>query len=222
MRVFLAVLICGVTPAWAAAQTAAATLPDNDTIVSIGWAGAEHKIYDQRRWHGSLLVGAEWRPLLDRPSENRGRGELEQPSRRARSIENIERRAATHTRSLITARTTCASASSQLYQFGRNEWVHPYVGIGADVVRRAASLDRLPQSRTVFVPPNRNIPVDISGGQRAEDDRVRTGGAEDRSEDVRRARKRSSTPSSSSVCGATSITWCGKSEWASISNGGEQ
>ena len=47
MRVFLAVLICGVTPAWAAAQSVAATLPDNDAIISIGWAGAEHKIHDR-------------------------------------------------------------------------------------------------------------------------------------------------------------------------------
>jgi hypothetical protein len=49
---------------------------------------------------------------------------------------------------------------AQVYQFGRNEWVHPYVGVGADVVRRQATLERMPQSRGVFV-QNRNIPVDI-------------------------------------------------------------
>jgi hypothetical protein len=46
MRVLLALLICGVTPAWAPAQTAPAALPGNDTVVSIGWAGAEHHIQD--------------------------------------------------------------------------------------------------------------------------------------------------------------------------------
>jgi opacity protein-like surface antigen len=48
----------------------------------------------------------------------------------------------------------------QQYQFGRNEWVHPYVGVGADVVRRSSSLDRPTQSRTVFL-QNRSVPVDI-------------------------------------------------------------
>jgi hypothetical protein len=50
---------------------------------------------------------------------------------------------------------------SQLYQFGRNAWVHPYVGAGADIVFRQLSLDRAPQSRTVFS-QNRSIPVTIA------------------------------------------------------------
>lgn len=35
------------------------------------------------------------------------------------------------------------------------------MGVGADVVRRVASLNRLQQSRTVFLPPNRSVPVEI-------------------------------------------------------------
>ena len=161
MRVFLAVLMYGVTPAWAAAQTVAATLPDNDAIISIGWAGAEHKIYDDRRWHGSLLVGVSgghyWTDHLktevDANWNTSGRHEVYQ---------NIARDGGyTYALSDYRAHDTRIGVV-QLYQFGRNEWVHPYIGVGADVVRRTASLDRRHQSRTVYVAPNRNIPVEIA------------------------------------------------------------
>ena len=32
--------------------------------------------------------------------------------------------------------------AAQLYQFGRNQWAHPYVGIGVDPVRRHVSVER--------------------------------------------------------------------------------
>ena len=160
MRVLLAVLICGVTPAWAAAQTAAATLPKNDTIISIGWAGAEHKIYDQRHWQGSLLVAATgghyWTDHLKTEVE------ASWNSPRMREVyENIERDGgSTFALSDYRAHDTRLGVV-QIFQFGRNEWVHPYVGVGADVVRRVASVDRLRQSRTVFFPPDRTIAVEI-------------------------------------------------------------
>ena len=95
----------------------APTLRDNDTIIAIGWAGAEHQIYEQRQWHGSLLVafsgGHSWTDHLK----------------------------------------TDVEAS-------RNAWVDPYVGAGVEVVRRQASLDRLPQSRTAYL-QNRNVLVDF-------------------------------------------------------------
>lgn len=160
MRVFLAMLICGVTPAWAAAQTKAATLPSNDAIVAIGWAGAEQKIFEQRQWHGSLLVGLSgghyWTDHLKTEVE----ASWNSPHTR-QVYENIERQGGyTYSLSDYRARDIRVGVV-QLYQFGRNEWVHPYVGVGADIVRRDASIDRLKQSRTVFVAPNRNIPVEI-------------------------------------------------------------
>jgi opacity protein-like surface antigen len=159
MRVLLSVLICGVTPAWAAAQTAPATLPGNDTIISLGWAGADHDIHDQRRWHGSLLVGLSgghyWTDHLKTEVE------ASWNSPREREIyETIERQGG-YTYALSDYRGYDIRVGVvQLYQFGRNEWVHPYLGVGADVVRREASVERLPQSRTVFL-QNRNIPVNI-------------------------------------------------------------
>ena len=160
MRVFLAVLMCGVTPVWAAAQTVAATLPGNDIVISTGWAGAEHTIHDQGQWHASLLlsarVGHHWTDHLKTEVE------ASWNSSRTREVyENIEREGG-YTYSLSNYRAhDVRMGVVQLYQFGRNEWVHPYVGVGVDVVRRVASTDRLQQSRTVFVPPNRQIPIDI-------------------------------------------------------------
>jgi opacity protein-like surface antigen len=161
MRVLLAVLICGVTPAWAAAQIAPPTLPGNDTTLSVGWAGAEHETQEQRRWHGNLLVGLSggryWTDHLKTEVEaSWNSGQTHQV------YETIERQGG-YTYALSEYRAHDLRVGvAQLYQFGRNQWVHPYVGIGADVVRRATSLERLPQSRTVFV-QNRNVPVDIPG-----------------------------------------------------------
>ncbi len=160
MRVLLALLIYGVTPASAAAQTAPAALPGNDTIVSIGWAGAEHDIHDQRRWDGSLLAGLSgghyWTDHLKTEVEASWSG-----PRKEEVYETIERQGG-YTYALSEYRAhDIRIGVSQVYQFGRNAWVHPYVGIGADVVRRATSLERLAQSRTIFL-QNRNIPVEIS------------------------------------------------------------
>jgi opacity protein-like surface antigen len=159
MRVLLAVLICGVTPALAGAQTEPATLPRNDVSVSIGWSGAEHHIQDQRRWHGSLLAGMSggryWTDHLKTEFE------ASWSSPRTREIyETIERQGG-YTYALSDYRAyDIRIGVAQVYQFGRNQWVHPYVGVGVDVVRRDTSIERLPQSRTVFV-QSRSTPVDI-------------------------------------------------------------
>jgi opacity protein-like surface antigen len=161
MRVWmLAILMCVVTPAWAAAQTAAATLPDNDITFSTGWAGAEHKIYDQRHWHGSLLLGARVGHYWTQHLKTEVEASWDSP--RSREVyENIERQGGyTYALADYRAQDTRVGAV-QIFQFGRNEWVHPYVGVGADVVRRVATTERLEQSRTVFVPPNRQVPVTI-------------------------------------------------------------
>ncbi|MEO5742430.1 MAG: outer membrane beta-barrel protein [Vicinamibacterales bacterium] len=158
MRVLLAMLMC-VMPAWAVEQTAQAALPDHDTTISIGWTGAEHETRDQRRWHGSLLAGVNvghyWTDHLKTEAE------ASWSSPRTHQIyENFERDGG-YTYALSDYRAyDIRIGVAQLYQFGRNEWVHPYVGVGADVVRRASSFERLPQSRTIFV-QNRNIPVAI-------------------------------------------------------------
>ena len=167
MRVLLALVIYGVTPGWAAAQSAV-SLPRNDTIMSIGWSGADHDIHDQRHWQGSLLVGLSsghyWTDHLKTEVEASWSS-----SGKRQVYENIERQGG-YTYALSEYRAYDVRVGiAQLYQFGRNEWVHPYVGVGVDVVRREASLERLPQSRTVFL-QNRNIPVDIAAASQRHTD----------------------------------------------------
>ena len=159
MRVLLAALICGAAPALAAAQTPPALLPANDTIIAIGWAGSDHEIHDQRRWQGSLLValsgGHYWTDHLKTEFDAGWNG-----GRLDDVYETIERQGS-HTYALWDYRADDIRIGvSQLYQFGRNAWIHPYVGVGADIVRRQTALDRAAQSRTVFL-QNRTIPVNI-------------------------------------------------------------
>ena len=159
MRLLLVVVFCGVTPGLATAQTAPPTLPTNEIHLSLGWAGAEHGIPDQRRWHGSVLpgvsVGHYWTDHL--------KTEIEAGWSNPRThqlYENIERDGGyTYALSDYRARDIRMGVA-QLYQFGRNQWVHPYVGVGVDVVHRKTTLERLPQSRTLFL-QNRSISIDI-------------------------------------------------------------
>ena len=158
MRVLLAVAMCGVTPVLAAAQTAPVALPKNDMTISLGWAGAEHAVKDEREWYGSLLVGLAgghyWTDNL--------KTEVETSWTRPRGREIYHR---------IDYQGTFGYALSnyraddmrfgvvQLYQFGHNEWVHPYLGVGADIVRRQGTLER-DQSQPVYL-QSRSAPVTI-------------------------------------------------------------
>ena len=158
MRALLTILLCG-APGLAAAQTAPETLPRNDVTISLGWAGAEHNVHDERRWHGSLLVGASaghyWTDHLKTEVD------AGWTSPRGREIYDtiVQQGGLTYALSDYRAHDI-RFGIVQLYQFGRNDWVHPYVGLGADIVRRQGTLERVPQSRTVYV-QGRNIPVTI-------------------------------------------------------------
>jgi hypothetical protein len=160
------VLLCGISPVWAAAQTAPVAPPDNDTIISMGWSGTEDEIHDQRYWHGSLLVavsgGHYWTDHLKTEVEaswnSPHEGEL---------YETIAQQGG-FTYALFDYRAHDIRVGvAQLYQFGRNEWVHPYVGAGVDVVRRERAIDRREQTRSVYV-QNRNIPVLIPSARERE------------------------------------------------------
>ena len=159
MRVLVAMLIVAATPAWVTAQTARATLPANDTIIAASWAGSEHEIRDDRRWHGSLLValsgGHYWTDHLKTEVEaswnSPGSEEV---------YETLELQGgSTYAVSDYRARDVRVGVV-QLYQFGRTDGVHPYIGAGVHVVRRVTSLERLPQSRVVYL-PNRSFTAEI-------------------------------------------------------------
>ena len=160
MRALIAIAVCVAMPGLAVAQTSPA-LADNDVSIALGWSGAEHNIrgHDRRRWHGSLLVAASgghyWTDHLKTEVD------FSWASPRDRDIyETLERQGGfTYALSDYGAHDLRLGVV-QLFQFGRNDWVHPYVGVGADLVRRQATLTRDRQSRVIYL-QNRSVPVEI-------------------------------------------------------------
>jgi len=162
MRALIAIAAWVVMPGLAAAQTPPAALAANDVGIALGWSGAEHNIHDihdSRRWHGSLLAGVSaghyWTDHL--------KTELDVSWSRPRDreiYETLERQGGfTYALSDYRAHDVRLGIV-QVFQFGRNAWVHPYVGVGADVVRRQATLTRDRQTRVIYL-QNRTVPVEI-------------------------------------------------------------
>src|SRR5687767_4637582 len=119
MRVLLAVLMCGLTISWAAAQQAV-SLPCNDAIISIGWAGADHDIHDQRRWHGNLLLGLSGGHYWNDHLKTEVEASWNSPGKH-QVYENIERQGG-YTYALSDYRAYDVRVGiAQLYQFGRND-----------------------------------------------------------------------------------------------------
>ena len=160
MRIAAAVLMCCVMPGGVAAQPVPPALPKHDATLTIGWAGSEYELSRYDRWRASLLVGGSvghfWTDHLKTEFEagwsNPGKAEIYEDITYLGALTYAEADHRSHDLRL---------GATQIYQFGRNAWVHPYVGVGFDVVRRETSIERRPQSRAVFLPPNRNIPVEI-------------------------------------------------------------
>lgn len=159
-----AVLICSwlcLLPALAAAQPQTPSMPKHEAAFTLGWAGAEYEIPDYDTWRGTLLLGARgaryWTGHL--------KTELHvawMDSRDNEVFENIELNGgSTYAVSDFRARDLRAGLM-QVYQFRSNQWVHPYVGAGIDVVSRATSRDRAEQRRTIYFPnQNQNVPITI-------------------------------------------------------------
>jgi hypothetical protein len=139
-----AILFCLALPELAGAQTA---LPQNDAIIAIGWAGSEYKFHTRRNWHSSLFVGVSgghyWSDHLKTEVaiawQNVGSGqsyaEVVLPGSRTYAVWD-------HRTQQIRVGVT------QIYQFGRNAWVHPFIGAGVDVVREDVESTRVSQWRT--------------------------------------------------------------------------
>ena len=159
MRVLFALWLGVVVPDWAAAQTAPPTLPLHDVIVSGAWAGAQHSVRDQRPWHGSLLVGASAGRFWTDHAKTEVEASWTSPHD-GNYYETLEIDGA-YTWAVGDYRSHDLRVGvAQLYQFGRNQWIHPYAGIGADIVRREALFVREPQSRTVYV-GNQSVSLEL-------------------------------------------------------------
>ena len=157
MRVFVLLATCVAWPALGLAQPAA--LPKHDASVSVGWAGSEYERSSYDRWHGSLLISASgghyWTDHL--------KTEIDvswgSPDKQDLYEDIAVQGGFTFAQSRFQARDIRFGVA-QIYQFGRNQWVHPYLGAGADVVSRTTTKERGEQLRTVYV-SNRNLPITI-------------------------------------------------------------
>ena len=164
---FLTLIAVLIVPVTAQAQN---NLPQNDLTVSLGWSGAEHdSTNDYDRWRGSLFVGVSgghyWTEHV--------KTEIEAAWNSRTTDEVYEELVvgATRTYGIATYRVSDARLSlGQSYQFGRNEWVHPFVGVGADLVRRHVEMDRPAQTRQTYTyqrPIDVRIPAAQSSDTRA-------------------------------------------------------
>ena len=142
MRLFIIILACVVFPAWSEAQVA---LPRHDAVISIGWAGSEVGLTDYDRWRASLFLGVSgghyWTEHLKTEVEAGWHNPADSETYEELVIGSL-RTSARSTYRIGEVRL----AVGQVYQFGSNSWVHPYVGAGTDVIRRSVALDRPAQT----------------------------------------------------------------------------
>jgi len=158
MRLAVVLLVCAIAPASVSAQPISIQLPRNDASVTIGWAGGEYELSRYDNWRGSFLVAAGgghyWtdhvKTELDVSWTNTGQRQVYEDLQFLGGV--------TYATAIHRARDIRVGAA-QIFQFGRNAWAHPYIGIGVDSIWRSTTIDRDVQSRTIFVPPNRNVPV---------------------------------------------------------------
>ena len=151
MRAVLMCMWCCLLPVLATAQPPSPSIPKNDAAVTLGWAGAEYKIPSYDTWRGTLLLGARgghyWTDHLKTEVQAAW-----MDSRDNEVFEDIEWNGGP-TYALFDFRARDVRVGvTQVYQFGRNQWVHPYVGAGVDVIARTTTRDRREQRRTGYLP----------------------------------------------------------------------
>jgi hypothetical protein len=146
----LAVLACVFAPGLGHAQSETLHLPRNDTTVSIAWFGAEYPQLERyNRWRGSLFAGLAgghyWTDHMKTEVEAAWLSHVN-----AESHENLVLSGTpTYAESRYRIQNIKLSIG-QSYQFGRNAWVHPFVGAGVDIDRVHLSEDRPAQFRPSY------------------------------------------------------------------------
>ena len=158
MRFTIAVLASLMFPTWGTAQV---PLPRNDSVLSIGWAGSESPPDEYDRWQGSLFAsvsgGHHWTDHFKTDIEAGWTSRTDGETYDDVIVGGVETYATSHFRV-----RDLRLAISQSYQFGRNQWVHPYVGAGADIIHRQSVLDRPIQSRFASGPLSGRSPVSVT------------------------------------------------------------
>ena len=161
MRAVLMGLWCCFMPVVAAAQSPPRFVPANDAAHTLGCAGAEYEIPSYDTWRGTLLLGARAGHYWTEHLKTEVRAAW-MDSRDAEVFEDIERDGGpTYALFDFRARDLRAGAT-QVYQFGHNQWVHPYVGAGVDFVSRTTTRNRREQRRLIYAPnTGQSVPITI-------------------------------------------------------------
>jgi opacity protein-like surface antigen len=152
MRTALAALVCVLVPGLLHAQSDVPQLPRNDVTVSTGLIDAQYRqtadVYE--RWHGSVFGGINFGHYwTDHYKTEVEAGWLS--TAKSHSYESVPigaDRAYVQSDYLF---KDLRLSLSQLVQFGRNEWIHPFIGAGVDIDYLRTTEDRPPQMSTIFV-----------------------------------------------------------------------
>jgi hypothetical protein len=130
-------------------------LSRNDVTVSLGWYGAEYRQLDRYdRWNASLFAGLGsghyWTDHHKTEVEGAWLSRVSEESYGPVVINGVPISAESRYRI-----QGVKLSVGQLYQFGRNQWVHPFLGAGADIDWLQLTLDRPAQSQFGYVPSDR-------------------------------------------------------------------
>jgi opacity protein-like surface antigen len=150
MRTVLAACLCVLVPTLAFAQIDAPRVPRNDVTLSTGWVGTRQRHFDTyTRWSGSLFgglnVGHYWTDNLKTDVEA---GWLS--TTRSHPYETITLGTDRGYVQSDYVRKDLKLSVSQIVQFGRHAWVHPFLGAGVELDYLRTTEDRAPQEVTVY------------------------------------------------------------------------
>jgi len=150
MRLAAAIFLL-VSSAGAAQAQTVPVLPRNEAVASLGWFGADyhHEGEYGTGWHPSLLAGVGagryWTDHLKTDVEAAWLSRVHTYAYERATIDGATAEIASE----YTFRTTKVSVA-QVYQFGRNAWVHPFIGAGTDVDWLRTTEDRTAPGRPVY------------------------------------------------------------------------
>jgi hypothetical protein len=158
MRFIVAVLASVLFPSWCAAQV---SIPRNDATLSLGWSGSEYGLEEYDPWRGSLFVGfSSGRYWTDHVKTDIEAGWHSRS--KTETFQDI-RVGGLQTYGIATFQVRDLRLTiAPTYQFGRNQWVHPYIGAGTDIIHRKSVLDRPAQARFQTGPVAGRPPVNVT------------------------------------------------------------
>jgi hypothetical protein len=151
----LLALVLAATAVTAEAQTAA-PLPKNDVTVWVGWLGSKYPGLDHyNRWHQSVTggagVGRYWNDHLKTEVAAAWASRVRAESYESFLVPGVNDGSTAYFRSDYRFQSAQLSLV-QLYQFGENAWVHPYLGAGVDVDYLRSTEHRPEQNVPAYVP----------------------------------------------------------------------